>query len=715
MLEPAILTVVAPIRKIWDGCTAPCPHGGDDDDNGKCDRPEDCLARLLREQMDPGWLDRDSRHPNQKETGQRQGEFDFNALNGLHCCSFVIAPSATKKGFIRGTVELDACLIMEATFDGSMEDFLQDLIDTNAAQLHRIFRFCEGFPENALRHPELMADFLRRKHVHHNTYFSGVPGRSISEIKTEALMRTRLSEYLNKTYKAFVNGKPDNRPRAKFRDLQRELRNVVRRDPLISMTEERPAPPWSVRNGSLALFAAGAALAAIFLTLTCCLLWFFGIGFDDFRSLAEAYLTGPGASLTALITLMFVLVAAWGGVRVLKYFAAPETQRRYSRGLYHLADEFLSLALFTLKVAMVIAGTAIALGLVVREEIATTGAVGLMLLIVFAASFAFYHALRIRAAPLRRIEIGPFSSHAAKQKREMDRGIVDTVGLIRRLWCLTLFPPAALVLDQIVFGWWWPGWATCLLTALVCVTAVGIYFLAAMILLLVVKNALMAIAWLLDAIERRWCFAPANTLSERASPRNHIWAREEHRTNLSQNHFASQTLVKNLPRMLYLRITLTLVNFLARYLFNKGVLGGIPTIFSARWVLLDRGHRLIFLTNYVGAWDSYLGEFSDLNAYVGVNAIWTNTYVPLPESEKQRLGTDGRDVGFPKSSLFIFGGAAYEQPFKAYVRKSQLETLTWYGAYPGLSVPNINDNSRIRRDLFRTLSTAELDALFKRI
>ena len=63
----------------------------------------------------------------------------------------------------------------------------------------------------------------------------------------------------------------------------------------------------------------------------------------------------------------------------------------------------------------------------------------------------------------------------------------------------------------------------------------------------------------------------------------------------------------------------------------------------------------------------------------------------------------------------LFGGACLEQPFKAYVRQSQVETLAWYGAYPGLSVPNIHDNASIRRDLFRQLKTHQLDALFRRI
>ena len=718
MLEPAILTVVAPIRKTWDTCAEPCPH-----EDRKCDSPECCLKRLLREEMDRGWLDSKSRHlvprdddrREEPDIGQRPGEFDFKALHGLHCCSFVVAPSATKKGFLCGRVELDACLIMEATFDGSMEDFLHNLVDTNSAQLHRIFRFCEGFPENAERHPELMADFLQRKHVPHNTYFSGVPGRSISEIRTEALMRTRLSKYLKDKYLAFRNGSPGERPRAKFRDLQRELRNEVRKDAEISMTEERPALPWSVRNGSLVMLAAGGALAAVFLLLTWSLFWCLGIGYQDIRSLVQTRLIGEGAALTPQLQVIGYLLAYWAIIRILRYLLTPDARPRLYRGPCYLAVEFLQTGLLALRLSVFVAGLAIALKLIARDDPVSGIEFGGYVVLAIVASIAFYFAVHYRAAPLRRIELGPAASRKARFERAEDRVIVDAVAMIRLIWCIAIYTPIAILFDWAVIGWWWSGWATCLLAVLVCLTAIGIYLFAAMILLLAVKDLLMLIAWGLEAIERWKYFAPANTLSERASRRSHIWAGEEHRTHLYQNHFASQTLVKNLPRMLYLRLTLTLVNFLARFFYNKGELGGIPTIFSARWVLLDRGHRLIFLTNFVGAWDSYLGEFSDLNAYVGVNAIWTNTYVPLSEQEKEQLGTGELDVAFPRSSLYIFGGAAFEQPFKAYVRQSQIETLAWYGAYPRLSVPNINDNSRIRRDLFRKLSTAELDALFKRI
>jgi hypothetical protein len=67
------------------------------------------------------------------------------------------------------------------------------------------------------------------------------------------------------------------------------------------------------------------------------------------------------------------------------------------------------------------------------------------------------------------------------------------------------------------------------------------------------------------------------------------WAREEHGYMRCQNHYISLTHVKScFLRGWLLTLALSVVNFLARYKDNKGTLGGIPTIFSARWVLIDR-------------------------------------------------------------------------------------------------------------------------------
>ena len=153
-----------------------------------------------------------------------------------------------------------------------------------------------------------------------------------------------------------------------------------------------------------------------------------------------------------------------------------------------------------------------------------------------------------------------------------------------------------------------------------------------------------------------------------------------------------------------MRVTLFAVRLLARFWFNQGDLGGISTILAARWALIDGGRRLLFLTNYGGGWDSYLDEFIDMGAVQGLNAIWTNTFIKSGDSR----------YAFPATEFYLWRGAQAEQPFKAYVRHSQVETLVWYSAYPTLSIKNVNANTDLRQALFKSLPACELDAVFAR-
>jgi len=198
-------------------------------------------------------------------------------------------------------------------------------------------------------------------------------------------------------------------------------------------------------------------------------------------------------------------------------------------------------------------------------------------------------------------------------------------------------------------------------------------------------------------------FADPALLMPRARQNASKYAREEGGINRFQNHLTSITHVKpGFLRRWTLRVTLFAIDLLSRFWFNRGELGGIPTILSARWVMIDKGRRLVFLDNYGGAWDSYLNEFIDMEAVKGLNAIWSNTFVKAA----------GQPFAFPRTRFLFWYGAQAEQPFKAYVRQSQVETIVWYGAYPTLSVVNINENTRIRQSLFLPLSTCEIDSIF---
>jgi len=202
-------------------------------------------------------------------------------------------------------------------------------------------------------------------------------------------------------------------------------------------------------------------------------------------------------------------------------------------------------------------------------------------------------------------------------------------------------------------------------------------------------------------------FSDPAALVARSAENAKKYAREEGGNNRFQNHLASLTLVK--PGFIHgiaLRGTLFLVNLLSRFWFNVGTLGDIPTILSARWILIDSGRRLLFLDNYGGAWNSYLNEFIDMAAVKGLNAIWTNTYVE---------GQAGARCSFPETRFYFWIGAQAEQPFKAYVRESQIETIMWYSAYHTLSVVNINTSTAVRQSLSKRLAPSGVDAIVQNL
>jgi hypothetical protein len=220
------------------------------------------------------------------------------------------------------------------------------------------------------------------------------------------------------------------------------------------------------------------------------------------------------------------------------------------------------------------------------------------------------------------------------------------------------------------------------------------FYVAALFVFLVIRG--------IELADRRR-FAAATELTKPAD--SSAYEREEGGVNKYQNHLASLTYVKpGLIRVTLLRITLFVIGLLARLWYNQGDLGGIPTILAARWVLIDNGRRLLFFTNYAGGWESYLNEFIDMGAVNGLNAIWTNTFV--------KTDACGRRYAFPATEYFLWKGAQDEQPFKAYVRQSQIETLVWYSAYPTLTITNINTNTELRQALFTPLAPSELDAVF---
>jgi hypothetical protein len=181
--------------------------------------------------------------------------------------------------------------------------------------------------------------------------------------------------------------------------------------------------------------------------------------------------------------------------------------------------------------------------------------------------------------------------------------------------------------------------------------------------------------------------------------------RDENSPGCMQNHFINICVVKpGELRLWTLRLMLGFVHLAGIAYFNRGKLGGIPSIHFARWIILDKKEfgltLLLFLTNYDGSWDSYLGDFVD-EASEGVSGIWSNT------------------GGFPRTwGVIIGGGSRFEKQFKAYARKGQKRSLAWFSAYPNVSVAQKLSNAAVRRALDANrgkIKNDEQDELLRRL
>jgi hypothetical protein len=173
----------------------------------------------------------------------------------------------------------------------------------------------------------------------------------------------------------------------------------------------------------------------------------------------------------------------------------------------------------------------------------------------------------------------------------------------------------------------------------------------------------------------------------------------------SQNQFSVVGFVKSgWFRYITLKVILWLANFFTRHVFNHGDLGTIPlldlngvkTIHFANWVLIDKGRRVLFMSNYDGNLEDYMNDFINKVAW-GLNIIF------------------GHGVNYPKTRWLVKGGARDEQIYKAVLRKYQIRTQVWYAAYPHLSAVNISNNAQIRSGLFQPLDAAEQQAWLSRL
>ncbi len=171
---------------------------------------------------------------------------------------------------------------------------------------------------------------------------------------------------------------------------------------------------------------------------------------------------------------------------------------------------------------------------------------------------------------------------------------------------------------------------------------------------------------------------------------------EEYEDHQNQNQFTQIVAMKpGWMRKITIRAVLLYGKFRIHNEFVDGELMGIPTIHFARWVMLDDCKQVLFLSNFDGSWQQYLGDFIDKSGW-GLSGIFSNT------------------ANFPRTRYLFWGGAYDEEHFLAWARYTQITTHVWYSAYPQLSIKNVTTNSIIRHELMRDLNEAQAQTFLNR-
>jgi hypothetical protein len=117
----------------------------------------------------------------------------------------------------------------------------------------------------------------------------------------------------------------------------------------------------------------------------------------------------------------------------------------------------------------------------------------------------------------------------------------------------------------------------------------------------------------------------------------------------------------------------------------------IPTVATARWLAIDGGRRLVFISIFAKLSEPYVRDFID-----------------IPSGARRINLLFGFGYGYPVTEWVISRGALDDpNAFVNVVALGQQLTELWYCPYKNLSIDNININRRIRQGLFADLSEAQ--------
>jgi uncharacterized membrane protein YphA (DoxX/SURF4 family) len=190
-----------------------------------------------------------------------------------------------------------------------------------------------------------------------------------------------------------------------------------------------------------------------------------------------------------------------------------------------------------------------------------------------------------------------------------------------------------------------------------------------------VQVAYWIVQWITDATFSKTQSVCGDVAGQRA------YFEQLNRLEATENRFVQNSFTVFAPvvpgwKRLRLRLAMLLGAPLVRYGWPEGDFAGVFTLHNFRWLLLDRGRYLMFMSDFDFSAENYLGDFLAQLDW-GLDLFYSSC------------------EGYPPAGMKNVG------PFVRWIRDHQLVTRVYYCAYPRTTVLHILTNQQIAETIGR--------------
>ncbi|HYT14205.1 MAG TPA: hypothetical protein VEL12_15570 [Candidatus Nitrosopolaris sp.] len=176
----------------------------------------------------------------------------FGEFSQVHFARFVVLDATQDLN----ASAIQASLLLIGELDAPIDRFLDELITRSGAGLDRVYRHCEGYPDDALDPAQRRAYLLART-VKPETYYVNTVGRSVEQIRGEAHLRDALEQFIDRHGRDWKQLTPSQ--------VRQRLRALVAADTSLRWAigpRPRPGIAWRLRDAAELL---GLPLATLLL------------------------------------------------------------------------------------------------------------------------------------------------------------------------------------------------------------------------------------------------------------------------------------------------------------------------------------------------------------------------------------------------------------------------------------------------------------------